>query len=263
MNADGAAAAPLLEVRGLSLRIAQRTLIESLSLRVNAGELWCILGANGAGKTVFLQTLLGLRDANGGSISLAGKPLAAWQPMEAARVRGFLPQNLPEVCAATALETTMMGRHPHLSRWEWEHAADRNIAQAALAAMDVGELAGRDVATLSGGERQRVAIATLLAQDPALMLLDEPVAHLDLRHQIAVLGHLVSLARDGGKAIVFSIHDLNLASRFATHALLFRGSGVVDHGPISEVMNLPALSSAFGYPLARVAVGPRMVFVLE
>ncbi|MBA2352375.1 MAG: ABC transporter ATP-binding protein [Burkholderiales bacterium] len=260
-NADGAAA--LLEVRDFCLRIAQRTLIASLSLRVNAGELWCILGANGAGKTLLLQTLVGLRDCNRGTISLLGKPLAAWQPMDAARVRGFLPQNLPEIFATTALETTMMGRHPHLSRWAWECAADRDIARAALTVMDVGELADRDVATLSGGERQRVAIATLIAQDPALMLLDEPVAHLDLRHQIAVLDHLASLARDGGKAIVFSIHDLNLAGRFATHALLFRGNGVVDHGPISTVMNLPALSSAFGFPLVRVAVGTRMIFVLE
>lgn len=262
-NADGAPATPLLEVRDLSLRIAGRTLIESLSLRVNAGELWCVLGANGAGKTLFLQTLLGLRDTHDGSILLAGKPLAAWQLIEAARIRGFLPQHLPEAFATTALEMTMMGRHPHLSRWEWERAADRDIAQDALAAMDVAELAGRDVATLSGGERQRVAIAALLAQDAALMLLDEPVAHLDLRHQIAALGHLAGLARDRGKAIVFSIHDLNLASRFATHALLFRGDGAVDHGPISEVMNLPALSSAFSYPLARIVVGSRMVFVLE
>lgn len=262
-RANAANGAPLLEIRNLGLHIGRRLLIRDLSLCINAGELWCILGANGVGKTLLLHTLVGLRKVERGSIRLFDKPLEQWPPLEAARLRGLLPQHIHEAFNATALEVALMGRHPHLARWEWERATDRGIAHAALVAMGVGELAERDVTTLSGGERQRVAIAALLTQDTALMLLDEPIAHLDLRHQVQALRHLVSLAQDRAKAIVFSIHDLNLARRFATHALLFQDGGAVDHGPITDVMNHAALSSAFSHPLSQAPVGARTIFIVD
>ena len=161
------------------------------------------------------------------------------------------------------LDIVLMGRHPHLSRWHWEGDAERDIAHAALAALGLAALAERDVTTLSGGERQRVALASLLAQDPTLMLLDEPITHLDLHHQIVVLQHLALLARERDKAVMFSIHDLNLARRFATHALILMGDGTLCHGPAADVMTTAVLTAAFGYPVLEVQAGERTLFVAE
>jgi iron complex transport system ATP-binding protein len=154
----------------------------------------------------------------------------------------------------------LLGRHPHLARWAWEDDEDRALALAALRVVDADGLAGRDVTTLSGGERQRVGIAALLAQQPLLLLLDEPVAHLDLRHQLIVLDHLAALVRDGRHAVVLSLHDLNLARRYATHALLL-GPGGPRLGPVDEVMTEEALGMAFGHPVTRAEVAGRTVFV--
>ena len=181
--------------------------------------------------------------------------------MYAARIRGFLPQTIHDAFSAAVLDIVLMGRHPHLSRWGWEGEAEREIALAALHAVGLADLADRDITTLSGGERQRAAIAALLAQDAPLLLMDEPTTHLDLHHQIMILRHLVRLARDRDKALMFSIHDLNLAFRFATHAMLFREDGVVDIGPINEVMNNAALSLAFRYPVVQMQAGRQTVFV--
>lgn len=251
----------LVEVRDLAIRIGGRTLVEGLSMRVAAGELWAVLGANGAGKTLFLDTLAGLRAPSAGSIVLAGRPARQWPALEAAKLRAFLPQGLHDAFSASVLEVVLLGRHPHMSRWGWEGEAERRMAVEALRSMEMGDMAERDVTTLSGGERQRVAIAAVLVQDASLLLLDEPVSHLDLHHQIAILGHLAALAATQRKAVVLSLHDLNLAGRFATHAMLYRGDGRVDLGPIGEVMNAAALSSAFRYPVARAELAGRTVFV--
>jgi iron complex transport system ATP-binding protein len=251
------------EIEGLTVGVAARTLVRGLSMRIRAGEAWCVLGSNGAGKTTLLHTLVGLHRAAAGSIRLSGKPLPDWSVEDAARIRGFLPQFIHDTFGASVLDLVLMGRHPHLSRWHWEGAADRELARAALDALGLAQLAERDITTLSGGERQRVAIAALLAQAPAILLLDEPITHLDLHHQIVVLQHLAALARDQGKAVIFSIHDLNLARRFATHALILMDDGIVRHGPAGEVMNASVLSAAFGYPVLEMQAGGRTIFIAE
>lgn len=254
-------AAPLLAVRDLGLRIGRRQLIGQLSLSVGPGELWCILGANGVGKSLLLHTLAGLRKIDSGTVSLSGRALADWSAVDAARTRSFLPQTIHDAFSAQVLDVVLMGRHPHLSRWQWEGDADRDIALAALAAVGLSDLTARDITTLSGGERQRVAIAALLTQDVPLMLLDEPINHLDLHHQILVLQHLVSVAKNAGKAVIYSIHDLNLAVRFSTHAILFRKNGGVDHGPVAAVMNDEALSSAYKHPVCQMKIGEQTYYV--
>src|SRR4029079_10630230 len=126
------------------------------------------------------------------------------------------------------------GRHPHLSRWQREGAADLAIARAALAAMDIGGAEARDVRTLSGGERRRVALAALLTQQPDLLFLDEPSSHLDLAHQLALLDRLAGRARGEGKAVLMVLHDVNLAVRCCDHALLLDG-GAAQAGPAAEL----------------------------
>jgi iron complex transport system ATP-binding protein len=253
----------VLQADALRVGIGARTLLERVDLTVQPGDLWCVLGPNGSGKTTLLHTLAGLHPPRAGSVRLQGRALAAWPALALARERGLLPQTLHDAFSARVIDVVLLGRHPHLGRWQWESAADRRIAQAALQAVDLEALAGHDVTTLSGGERQRVGIAALLAQDPPLLLLDEPVAHLDLHHQVTVLRHLRSIALDRGKAVVLSIHDLNLAARFATHALVLGSSGVLRQGPAESTMDEVVLSAAFGHAVVREKIGRRTLFVAD
>lgn len=249
-----------LAIDGLALSVEGRTLLRDLTLRVRSGELWCIIGANGAGKTLFLHTLVGLRRVQSGRIALAGRPIDHWTLAEAARVRGFVPQSTYHAFPMRVIDVVVMGRYPYLSRWQWEQEEDGLRANQALAAVGLADIAARDITTLSGGERQRVCIAALLAQDVPLLLLDEPVAHLDLRHQILVLRHLRQLA-NAGRAVMLSTHDLNLAHRFATHVMLFGKNGEVAAGAVEHVMSEAVLSDAFGCPVARIAAGERAIFM--
>jgi len=252
---------PLLETQDLLLRVGTRTLVRGMSFRLNAGEVWCLLGPNGSGKSTFLHTAVGLREPQGGAVYLAGRALAEWAVAAAARQRAFLPQNFHDAFSASVLESVMLGRHPYLPRWQWEGEDDRELAVAALRAVDLAGFEQRDVLTLSGGERQRVALAALIAQDAPLLLLDEPVSHLDLHHQVLVLEHLVRLARDRAKAVLFTVHDLDLAARFASHALLLTPQATVLHGPVAEVMTETALQGAFGHRVTRVQAAGRTLFV--
>lgn len=254
---------PLMEARGLALRIGGRTLVRELSFRLNPGEIWCLLGPNGAGKSTFLHTAVGLRKPQGGAVLLSGEPLKHWSPKAAARMRGFLPQAVHDAFSASVLDCVMLGRHPYQLRWQWEGENDREIALAALHAVDLAGFEERDVLTLSGGERQRVALAVLLAQDAPLLLLDEPVSHLDLHHQVSALTHLGKLAREHGKGVIFTVHDLNLAARFASHGLIFTPQGTVRQGLITEVMTETALSCAFGHRVARIEAAGRTLFVAQ
>ena len=255
--------APLLETQDLLLRVGGRTLVRGMSFRLNAGEVWCLLGPNGSGKSTFLHTAVGLRAPQGGALRLAGRALADWPADGAARQRGFLPQAFHDAFSASVLDSVMLGRHPYLSRWQWEGEDEREIALAALEAVDLAGFERRDILTLSGGERQRVALAALLAQDAPLLLLDEPVSHLDLHHQVLVLKHLVGLTRSRGKGVLFTVHDLDLAARFASHAVLLMPQGKVSQGPIGEVMTEAALRSAFGHRVTRVEALGRTLFVPE
>jgi iron complex transport system ATP-binding protein len=254
---------PLLAARDLVLRAGPRTLARGLSLEMRPGELWCLLGPNGCGKTTLLATLAGLRPPHAGRIELAGRALERWRAPEAARLRAFLPQAIHDAFSASVLEAVIIGRHPHLARWRWEGEDDRRVALQALGAMDLEGYAGRDVLTLSGGERQRAAIAAVLAQDPPLLLLDEPLAHLDVRHQAAVMRHFASLAGGAGKAIAVSLHDVNVAARFATHALVFLPEGEARRGAAGDVLTAATLSAAFNHRLRSVPIDGRTVFVPE
>ncbi len=252
---------PLLEAQNLSLGVGTRALVRDVSFRLNAGEVWCLLGPNGSGKSTFLHTAVGLREPQGGALRLAGRTLADWPTAAAARQRAFLPQNFHDPFSASVQESVMLGRHPYLSRWQWEGEDERELASTALRAVDLAGFEERDVLTLSGGERQRVALAAMFAQDAPLLLLDEPVSHLDLHHQVLVLEHLVRLARDRAKGVLFTVHDLALAARFASHALLITPQATVLQGPVREVMTEVALQRAFEHKVTRVEAAGRILFV--
>ncbi|NMM39062.1 MAG: ABC transporter ATP-binding protein [Glaciimonas sp.] len=245
----------------LKLQIGARLLIDALDWQVEAGQCWCIIGRNGAGKSTLLRTLAGLRQPDGGHIELGGKALSDW-PLEAlARERAFLPQARSDAFGYSVIETVLTARHPYHADQYWEARDDHLAAHQALQAMEVDQLAARDVRTLSGGERQRVAIAALLAQDTSLLLLDEPANALDLAHQVSVMGLLARLCREQAKTVVMVGHDLNLAHSVASHALLLMGDGLWQAGPVAEVMQAPILSRYLGHPIETVQHGKRTIYI--
>jgi iron complex transport system ATP-binding protein len=255
-----AQASPRLSCRGLALSVPGRTLCRGFDVDVRAGESWAIVGPNGAGKTTLLATLAGLRTPAQGTVSYDGTPLAALSARERARRRGWLPQDSVDYFPATVLETVLIGRHPYAGRWQLESAADVERARLALADVGLAGFEARQVGSLSGGERRRVALAALLAQDPDLVLLDEPSSHLDLVHQIAALDLLARLARMRGKAIVMVLHDLHLALRYADHAITL-GSGHIAAGPAAELLTAEAMSALFGHPMFALGEGSARTFV--
>ena len=251
----------LLSVRDLDVNVGAVRVAAGLGFDLEAGQRLAILGRNGTGKTTLLTTLAGLREAESGTISVCGAEYAALDSRRAAQLRGLLPQGHIDAFQSTVLETALIGRHPHLGRWAWEGREDERVAREALAAVDLAGLGSREVHTLSGGERQRLAIAALLAQQPRLYLLDEPLAHLDLNHQIAVLELLSRRAREDGVGIVMVLHDINLALRHADRALLLFGEGRTLEGPAEAVLTAESLSRLYGHPLREVRDGGARHFV--
>jgi len=254
------AEAPRLSCRGLALSVAGRTLLSNLDFDARAGECWVVIGPNGAGKTTLVSALAGLREPAAGEIAYDGKKISQLGPRERARIRGFLPQDSVDYFPASVLETALVGRHPHLRRWQWESASDIDRARSALAAFGLTGLDARDARTLSGGERRRLALAALVAQDPALLVLDEPSSHLDLGQQVAALDTLAALARDGGRALVMVLHDLHLALRYADHAIAL-GGGRAIAGAAGDVLCAPTLSELFGHRLVAVGGGTTRSFL--
>lgn len=252
-----------LKVEGLALGIGGRLLVRELGFELTAGERLAILGRNGAGKTTLLHCLAGLRAPDAGRIELCGAPIERFTPTQVAQRRGLLLQQQLDAFPSTVLETALIGRHPWLDRWSWEGVADEEIAREALRSVGLEALAAREVHTLSGGERQRLAIATLLTQGPQLALLDEPLAHLDLNHQVAVLDLFSRRARDSGLAVTMVLHDINLALRHADRALLLFDDGSHLIGPAAEVMRTETLSRLYGHPLREIGDGASHYLVPE
>ncbi|MDP1611842.1 MAG: ABC transporter ATP-binding protein [Sulfuritalea sp.] len=251
----------VLAVRGLAVAVGGRTVVRDLDLRLGAGERLAILGRNGAGKTTLLHTLAGLRPAAAGAIELCGDALGSLAPRRVAQLRGVLLQQQFDAFPASVLETALIGRHPWLERWAWESAADARIADAALTAVGLDGFAARDVHTLSGGERQRLAIATLLTQQPRLALLDEPLSHLDLNHQIATLELLTRKVRETGMALAMVMHDPGLAARYADRALLLHGDGRVETGAVADLLTAERLSALYQHPLRMVEADGQRCFL--
>lgn len=250
---------PVLSVRNLRLEIAGRRLCSNLSFEVHQGESWGILGRNGAGKTTLLHALAGLREPAQGSIELGGRELRHYSLREIALARGLLEQSNFDAFSSTALEVALAGRHPYLPRWGWESSVDEAAAWSALVAVGLETCAERDALTLSGGERRRLALATLLAQDPPLLLLDEPTASLDLHHQVAVLKLLQDL-RQKGRTVVMVLHDLTLAARYCDHVLLLDGEATKT-GLAAELLSADHLAECFHHPIRVLADGDGRAFV--
>ncbi len=238
----------VLTVRDLTLARGSRTLVASLEQGFLPEQIWCIAGPNGAGKTTLIESLAGVHQTWQGTIELDGRALSLWPAAALARRRAWLPQTQQDIFNASVLEIVLLGRYPHLVGWGWETAQDHLATWAALDTFGLAPLATRDVLSLSGGERQRVALAAVLCQEAPLLLLDEPLAHLDLPYQIDCLQRLRSWVGDAPRTIIFSCHDLNLARRFATHALLLDGKGSAYSGLVQDILSPRLVSRVFNHP---------------
>ncbi len=251
-----------LAAAGVGIRVGARELVRALTVQFAPGEVVAILGRNGSGKTLTLHTLAGLRVPEAGEVLLDGTPVPELSRRAVALRLGLLPQDLEDAFVTSALATVLIGRHPHLSLWQWESAADEQLAHEALAAVDLAAFAHRRTDTLSGGEQRRVAVAALLAQQPATFLLDEPTNHLDPHHQLAVLGLFRKLA-DSGSTVVTTLHDPTLAARFADRVLLLHGDGRWTLGPVATALTTQALSELYLTPMLELGEHGRRVFVTE
>lgn len=248
-----------LAVRGLTLRVPGRTLVEALDFEMKPGERWAVLGPNGAGKSSVLAALAGLRDEVLGAVRLEGRPLAQFGRRELANRVGILLQDEPESFWGSTLDYVRLGA---LARGGAGFTIDPDIerdTQAALAALDLAAHAAQPYRTLSGGERQRARIAQLLVQSPRYLLLDEPLTHLDLRHQLATIERLAALAHDG-RAVVMALHEPWLAARYCDHALLLYDSARFSAGPADALLRREPLEQLYGCTLEAFAEAGRTLF---
>jgi iron complex transport system ATP-binding protein len=253
---------PGLAARQVNVRVGTRALVNDLSVEFVPGEVVVILGCNGSGKTLTLHTLAGLRPPHAGSVHLDGVPFSQLARRAVALRLGLLAQDIEDAFVTTALEQVLIGRHPHLSLWQWETKEDERIARDALAAVELTDFAERRTDTLSGGEQRRVAIAALLAQKPGIFLLDEPTNHLDPHHQLRVLGLFRDLTRSGS-TVITTLHDPTLAARFADRVLLLFGDGRWSAGPVREVLTAANLSALYNSPMIEIEKDGRRVFVSD
>ncbi len=251
---------PLLSCANLGVSVPGRCLVSGLDLEIAPGELIAVLGRNGTGKTLTLLTLAGLRDADAGDIGLLGENIRHCRRQLIARHLALLPQITDDIFPATVLDTALIGRHPHIDRLSWESSADREIAVTALRQMGLELLVDRDVLTLSGGERRRLAVAQVLTQAPDVYLLDEPTNHMDPQHQLDTL-RLFRQAANNGCGVLASLHDVNLAARFADRCLLLFGDGRWELGETGSVLQPNRLSDLYATSMESVAWRSHDLFV--
>ncbi len=253
MAADGGnqvtGAQPYLAVRDLVFAYAAQPVLQGLSLGVERGRLLSILGPNGSGKTTLLRILVGLLEPASGAVLLGGVRLEEIPRAALARRVAYVPQETLSSVAFTVLETVLMGRSPHTGALGFETPGDWHAAREALRRTDAEQFAERGLEELSGGERQRVIIARALAQEPELMLLDEPTAFLDIKHQHIIYGLLRRLVRERNLTVICVSHDLNLAAAYADSLVLVSSGRVAAAGSPAEVLRPEVLSPVYGTPV--------------
>lgn len=233
----------------------RREVLRDVSLGLRAGEVVGLLGPNGSGKTTLLRLLTGQLAPDSGSVEFGGRPVPEWRRDELARRVAVLPQQLELPAGFRVAELVEMGRAPHARRLFSSTVDDERAVRRALLDAEAMELADRFADELSGGERQRVLVAMALAQEPELLLLDEPTLHLDLAHQVALLRTIRRLRSQRGLAVLAVLHDLNLAAAFAPRVVVLADGAVAADGPAAEVLTPPLVERAFGVGVRALETG--------
>ncbi len=236
---------PLLDMPGITFGYNRQPLLYDVHFQVRAGEMVGLLGPNGSGKTTLLRLISGVLRPQQGVVMLDGRDSRAWGRREVARRVAVVPQEMHVPFAFSVEELVGLGRTPYVRLLGSHTKEDQNIVRGALQAADIETLAGRIFNELSGGERQRVMVAMALAQRPALLLLDEPTSHLDIKYQIELLELVQKLNRETGVTVIAAMHDLNLAARYFPRLVLFQRGIVADATP-AEVLEPHLLRRVYG-----------------
>lgn len=233
----------------ISFRIPQRTLLFPTSLTFDAGKVYGLIGHNGSGKSTLIKLMARQTQLSGGSILLDGKDIAHWNQREFAKRVAYLPQHLPAATNLTACELIGMGRYAWNGLFGRQTAADKQAIAEALRLTHTEKFSDQLVDTLSGGERSRIWLAMLLAQQSRFLLLDEPLAALDIAHQVEVMQLVHQLSRDLGLGVVIVIHDINLAARFCDHLVALHSGKLLAQGDAQQIVNPPSLEAIYGIRL--------------
>ncbi len=238
-----------LRAEGISFAYRDQVVLNDIDLAIQPGELVGVIGPNGSGKSTLVKCLSRALTPQRGRVWLDGRELSSLSAQQIARHIAVVPQAVELPPGFTAFEIVMMGRVPHLAWWQNETARDRAMARAAMEATQTWALADRLVNHLSGGERQRVVIARALAQEPQILLLDEPTAHLDIKHQIEVMELVRCLNRERGLAVLIVSHDLNLAAQYCSRLVLFKDGRIYTSGSPRQVIAPDILRKVYGVDL--------------
>lgn len=244
-----------IEARGVDAGYRERAVLHDVTLEARRGELVAVVGANGAGKSTLVRVLAGTLVPTRGEVRLGGAPLSTLSRRQIAKQLAVVPQDSDVAFGFTVREVVLMGRAPHQSGLLIAGEADRAAVDRALSDCELVDLADRPVAELSGGERRRVVIARALAQQPEALLLDEPAAHLDIRHAVVLYDMARREAAERGVACLAVMHDLNAAARWGDRAVLLKEGRVHAQGPVDDVLVPDLLEEVFGLAL-RVGTDP-------
>ncbi|MCW5773464.1 MAG: ABC transporter ATP-binding protein [Rhodospirillaceae bacterium] len=233
-----------LAAEAVRVALGARLAVDDVSTATAGGEVVGLIGPNGAGKTTLLRAMAGLIEPQSGRVTLGGRPLAGLGRIDRARRIGYLPQAGEIHWALPVAEVVLMGRLPHLDPWQSAGDEDRAIAARAMAALGIGDLAGRAATRLSGGEKARVLLARALAGEPEILLADEPVAGLDPYFGLEVMEHLAARAA-AGMGVVVVLHDLALAARFCHRLVLMQHGKVAAEGAPADVLSPERLAAVY------------------
>ena len=236
---------PAVDAQSISFSVEATKLLDRVDIRAERGQFVGLIGPNGAGKSTLLRAISNVLSYQEGAVSLHGEELKSLSARRVAELLALVPQIAPYTQGFTAFELVLMGRYPHLGRFRVEGAADDRIARDAMRLTETEDFSSRTMETLSGGERQRVFLARAVAQQPQVLLLDEPTSNLDVLHQLKILT-LVRELVDGGLTAIAAIHDLNLAARFCDRLVLLAEGRVVTDGSAQDVLTPETIASAFG-----------------
>jgi len=242
-----------LQLRDVRFGFANRPdFLGPVSMAVVGGACWAVVGPNGAGKSTLLRLMAGLHEPGGGDVRLLDRSLSSWTVRDRARKMALVTQRVASDLDLTARELVLMGRYPHRSFGLFETSVDRAVVERAMAVTETDAFADRKMATLSGGEAQRVHIAAALAQEPSVLLLDEPTASLDMKHQLGIFELLRDRAEQDGLAIVVVTHDVNLAGRYCSDVLVLRDGRVAATGKPGDVLTPGTLAKVFEVDMVSV-----------
>ncbi len=236
----------MLLIQGITAGYEKHIVLQDVSMNVAPGEFVGLLGPNGCGKTTLLRVISGILTPRSGQVILDGRNILTMTRRTWAQTAACLMQDMGMDTTFTVREVALLGRSPHLPRFGWESHHDHAIAQKAMEEADIAHLADRPVSAISGGERQRAFFAMCLAQGPRLLLLDEPVNHLDLGHQIQLLECVRRLNRQNKLTVVGVFHDLNLASEYCDRLLVLRNGRIEAAGTPGEVVTPELIDRVYG-----------------